>query len=179
MVFHKNLSDSKSPQVSRILLGILADLNNAVVWTVTTRPVISKSSSPDINPLAAMPRAPNTIGIIVTFIFHIFFNSLTKSRYSFLFSHSFNFNLWSDGTAKSPILQVLSFLLIIIRSDRLAEIRFLSQNPKGFCVSHSPIQILGCAYYRYYYYYWIGDIFVFTSILFVVTTTVLVLKLAL
>ena len=30
-------------QVSRILLSILADLNNAVVWIVSTSPVISKS----------------------------------------------------------------------------------------------------------------------------------------
>ena len=28
MVFHLSVSDSKSPQVSRTLLGILADLNN-------------------------------------------------------------------------------------------------------------------------------------------------------
>ena len=31
MVFHGNLNDNKSPQVSRTLLGILAVLNNAVV----------------------------------------------------------------------------------------------------------------------------------------------------
>ena len=31
MVFHWSLSDNKSPQVSRNLLGILADFNNAVV----------------------------------------------------------------------------------------------------------------------------------------------------
>ena len=38
MVFHWSLSDSKSPQVSRTLLSILAVLNNAVVWMVSTRP---------------------------------------------------------------------------------------------------------------------------------------------
>ena len=37
MVFHKSLSDSKSPQVSRTLLSILADLNNAVIWIVIGR----------------------------------------------------------------------------------------------------------------------------------------------
>ena len=31
-------SDSKSPQVSKTLLSTLADLNNAVVWMVSTRP---------------------------------------------------------------------------------------------------------------------------------------------
>ena len=36
MVFHWSLSDSKSPQVSRILLSILAVFNNAVVWMVST-----------------------------------------------------------------------------------------------------------------------------------------------
>ena len=38
MVFHWSLSDSKSPQVSRTLFNILAVLNNAVVWMVSTRP---------------------------------------------------------------------------------------------------------------------------------------------
>ena len=45
MIFHWSLSDSKFPQVSRTLLSILADVNNAVVWTVSSHPVISKSSS--------------------------------------------------------------------------------------------------------------------------------------
>ena len=34
MVFHWSLSDSKSPKVSRTLLNTLADLSDAVVWTV-------------------------------------------------------------------------------------------------------------------------------------------------
>ena len=41
MVFHWSLSDSKSPQVSRTFLSILAILSNAVVSMVTTRPAIS------------------------------------------------------------------------------------------------------------------------------------------
>ena len=43
--------------------------------------------------------------------FHVpqFFNSLARSRYLSLFLHSFNFTLWFAGTAKSTILQVLSF----------------------------------------------------------------------
>ena len=58
-VFHRSLSDSKS-QVSRTLLSILADLNNAVVWIVSTSPVISKSSSPCTNLLVTVPRAKGT-----------------------------------------------------------------------------------------------------------------------
>ena len=68
MVFHWSLSDSKSTQVSRNLLSILAVLNNAVVWMVSTRPPTSKSSSPFNNPLVTIPKAPITIGIIVTFM---------------------------------------------------------------------------------------------------------------
>ena len=73
MVFHESLSDSKSPQVSRTLLSILAVLNNVVAWMVPTRPPTSKSSSSFNNPLVTVPKAPITIGIIVTFMFHIFF----------------------------------------------------------------------------------------------------------
>ena len=41
MVSHWSLIDNKSSQISRTLLSILADLNNAVVWMVSTDPVIS------------------------------------------------------------------------------------------------------------------------------------------
>ena len=44
MVFHWILSDSKSPQVFRTLLSILAVLNYVIVWMVSTRPPSSKSS---------------------------------------------------------------------------------------------------------------------------------------
>ena len=114
MVFHWSLSDSKSPQVSRTLLSILAVLNNAVVWMVSTRPPTSKSSSPLSNPLVTVPNAPITIGIIVTRMFHSFFSSLARSRSFSFFSHSFSFILWCAGTAKLTILQVPFFLLIII-----------------------------------------------------------------
>ena len=106
MVFHLSLSDSKSPQVSRTLLSILADLNNAVVWIVTTLLLTFTSSSCRINPLMTMPRGPIIIGVAVTFLLHSFFNSLARSRYLYLFSFSFNFTVWSAGTAKSTIWQV-------------------------------------------------------------------------
>ena len=78
MVFHWSLSVSKSSQVSRTLLSILAVLNNAVVWMVSTRLSTSKSSSPFSNPSVTVPNAPITIGIIVTCMFHSFFNPLKK-----------------------------------------------------------------------------------------------------
>ena len=79
MVFHWSLSDSKSPQVSRTLLSILADLNNVVVWMVSTRPLISKPSSPFNNPSVTVPKAPIIIGINIAFMFHSFFQFPSRS----------------------------------------------------------------------------------------------------
>ena len=38
MVFHRILNDSKFPLVSRTLLSILTDFNNAGLWMVSTCP---------------------------------------------------------------------------------------------------------------------------------------------
>ena len=183
MVFRWSLSDSKSPQVSRTLLSILAALNNAVVWMVSIRPPTSKSSSPFSNPLVTVPNALITIGIIVTCMFHSFFNSLARSRYLSFFSHSFSFILWSAGTAKSTILQVLFFsffffffffLLIIIKSGLLAGIRWsvcMLKSHRSLCVAFSRTVAGLCIYHLlvwsnlnyYYYYYYITPSEFFTS----------------
>ena len=142
MVFHWSLSDSHSPQVSRTLFSILAVLNNAVVWIVSTRPPTSQSSTPFNNPLVTTPKAPITIGIIATFMFHSFFKSLARSRYLSLFSHSFSLIVCSAWTAKSTILQIFSFLLIIIRPGLLAEIKWsvcISKSHRSLCVSFTGI----------------------------------------
>ena len=55
-------------QVSRTRLRILAVLSNAVIWIVSTRPPTSKSSRSFNNPLVIVPKAPITIGTIVTFM---------------------------------------------------------------------------------------------------------------
>ena len=99
---------------------------------VSTQPPTSKSSGPFNNPLVIVPKAPITIGIIVTFMFHSFFNSLARSRYLSLFSHSFSFILWSVGTAKSINLQISFFvvdyykviLLLLIRDFHLSVSRW-------------------------------------------------------
>ena len=109
---------------------------------VSTRPVISKSFGPFSYPLAAVSKAPITIGIIVTFILHSFFSSLASTRYLFLLSLSLNFTLWSTGTAKFTILQFLFFLLIIIRSGCLAEIKWsvsTSKSDRSLFVSFSRV----------------------------------------
>ena len=150
MVFQCGLSDSKSPQVSRNILSILADLDDAVVLMVFTRPHISKSSSPCINPLVTVVRAVISCGIIVTYILHsFFFQSPSKVRVFILFSLSLNFTLWSVGTAKSTICKFFFFccwlLLNLVVWPRLSDL-FVSQNIKGYRRSHFPGHILGCAY---------------------------------
>ena len=104
-------------------------------------PLARQISSHFNNPLVTVTKAPITIGIIVTFMFHsFFFHSLARSRYLSLFSHSFSFILGSAGTAKSTILQIFFFffLLIIIRSGLLAKIRFsvcMLKSHRSLCVS--------------------------------------------
>ena len=82
MIFHGSLSDGKSPQVSRTLLSIQADLNNAGVWIVCNRVLISNYSSPFTNPSVTVPSAPITMGITVIFMFHRF--SVPGTYLSFL-----------------------------------------------------------------------------------------------
>ena len=144
MVFHWRLSDSKSPQVSRPILSILAVFINAVVWMVSTQPPTSKSSWPFNNSLVTVPKAPITIGIIVTLIFHSFFNSLARSRYLSLFQF---YSVVSRDSKVHNFADVL-ILLIIIRSGLLAEIRWsvcISKSNRSLCVSFSR-KVLGCAY---------------------------------
>ena len=80
MVFYWKLSDNKLFffQVSWTLLTDLADLKNAVVWMISVRPLISKSSRLCSNPLVTVPSVLITIRVTVTFMFHSF---LARSRY--------------------------------------------------------------------------------------------------
>ena len=111
MVFHWSLSDSKSLQVFKTLLSILANLSNLIVWVASPHPLIFKSSCPKNYSLMTLLSTPITIGINVTLMFHSSFSSLAKSWYLSLFSFSFSFTLWSAGTAKSTIRQVLFFVV--------------------------------------------------------------------
>ena len=100
VISHWSLSDNKSPQVPRILISILVDLNNTVVYMVCTSPFIFKSSSSFINPLGIFPSAPVAFGISVTFMFYGFFKSLARSWYLSIFSLYFNLTLCYAGTSK-------------------------------------------------------------------------------
>ena len=100
---------TESLQVSRTLLSILDDINNAEVWMVSIRPVISKSSSP----FGDCTESTNYNWY--NRHFSVFFNFLERSRYLFFFSQSFNFTLLSSRTAMFSNLQDLFYFLIIIK----------------------------------------------------------------
>ena len=97
------------------------------------------------SPLVNVLSAPHTIGIILTFRFHSFFNSLASSRYLSFFSLSFSFILWLEST-------ILFFLLIAIRCGVLAEIRWsvcMSKSHWSLCVSFSRRAAGLCIYYLF------------------------------
>ena len=115
--FIPKLSYSKSPQASRTLLSILADLNKTVVLMISTHPLIFMSSRPGTKPLVTVPSTPVTICITITFMSRSFCNSLASFRYLNLFLLSFNIIVRSVGTAKFTIRQVLFFFFLTITSS--------------------------------------------------------------
>ena len=120
MVFHWNLSDNKSPQVSGDFHNILADLNNTVIWMMSIRLLIFKSSSPFTKPLSIVLSAPITIDITVTFVFHFFLVlcEILTTYLSFRFYFSFSFS----GLPKHQVHN-LPGSLFSVRSCLQAEIR--------------------------------------------------------
>ena len=138
MVFHWRLSDTKFAQVFRTLLSILVVFNNAVVWMVSTRLPTSKSSRPFNNPLVTVPKAPVTIGIIVTFMFHNF-SILQQGRGTYISFHILSALFCGQPEQQSRQFCRFSFLLlIIIRSifwPRVGD-TFVYQSPIGVCVCH-------------------------------------------
>ena len=68
------------------------------------------------------PKEPTTKGMIFTLTFHIFCNTLPKSWYFCILSFFFSSILLSPGTAKSIILQILSFLSTTTKSGPRASI---------------------------------------------------------
>ena len=152
MVFHWSLSDSMSPQVSRTLLSILAVLNNAVVWMVSTRPPTSKSFSPFNNPFLTVPNAPTTISIIVIFMFHSFFFFPSKVKVLTLLFNFFQFYSVVSRYYRVDNFASSLFLLITIRSDLLAEIWrcvCMSKFHRSLCVSFSRTDAGLCMYYLF------------------------------
>ena len=152
MVFHWSLSDSKSPQVSTTLLSILAVLNNAVVWMVSSQPPTSKSSSPFSNPLVTVLKAPITIGIIVTCMFHSFSNSQVEVLILLFTFFQFYSVVSRNSKVDNFANSLFFFLLIIIKSGLLAKIRWsvcVSKSHRSLCVSFSRTGAGLCIYHLF------------------------------
>ena len=141
MVFQWSWSDSKSPQVSRTLLSILAVLNNAVVWMESTRTPTSESSSPFNNPLANVPNAPIIIRIIVTFMFHFFFQFPSNVEVLILLFIFFQFysvvsrDSKVDNFASSCLLAEIKWSVCISKSNRSLCV-LLSKTDAWLCIYH-------------------------------------------
>ena len=147
-VFHSNvsrwfltsLSDRKFLQVSRTILSILADLNNAVVWNISTRPLIFMSSSPCTNPLMTVPRAPVHRHFHVPQFFQ-FSGKVNVLIFLFVF-----FQFYSMVNRDSKVHNSVSFFcfcfcfFIIINSGHLAEIKWFAsmlKSQRNLCISFS------------------------------------------
>ena len=130
---------------------------------VSTRPPTSKSSRLFKNPLITVARTP--IGIIVTSMFHSFFQFSSKVDVIILLFTFFQFYSvisWDskvENFANSLFFFFLFFfllllLLIIIRSGLLVEIRWsvrMSKFHRSLCESFSRTGAGLCIYYYYYF----------------------------
>ena len=151
MIFHRSLSNNRSPQVSRTLLSILTVLNNVVVWMVSTRPLIYKSSSPVDNRFVTLPKAPITIGITVTFMFHIFLQFPSKAQVLVFLFVFFQFYSVASRDSKDHNFPRVFFLLLLIFiwSGRLTEIRgsvCMSKSHRSLCLPFSRTDAGFCIY---------------------------------
>ena len=122
-------------------------------WSPLVRQ-LTKSSRPFNNPLVTVPKAPITIGTIVTFMFHSFFQFSCKVEVFILLSTFFQFYSVVSRDSKVDNLQILFFffLVIIIRSGLLAEFRgsvCLSKCHRSLCVSFSRTDAGLCIYHLF------------------------------
>ena len=118
-------NDCKSPQIFWTLSGILAVLNNAVVWVVPTRLLISKFSSPCTNPSLSLSccivffQFSSKVEVLISlFAFLQFYRVISRNRKVHNSADSLSIFCW------------LSLVLVIWpRFDP-----FLSKNPKEFII---------------------------------------------
>ena len=114
------LGDSKSPQNSRTFLRILAEFRMTVFCSATILVSIPISLSLLWRSLGVVPKAPITIGMICTLIFHNFLSSLARSWYFSSFSNSIVSTRLSYGIAKSTIRHSFFTLSLMTKSGRPA-----------------------------------------------------------
>ena len=142
LVIHKSQSDSISPQVTRTLLSILVDLNNASVRIVSILLLISNSSKLLSKLIGIVPTALTTIGITVNVIFHSFLSSLARSWYLSLFRFIL-LSLCGSQERQNPLDRKFSFFFLFFFWPGWDDV---SQNPEEFYRSHSLERVLVCAY---------------------------------
>ena len=107
---------------------------------VSTFPPTSKSSSLFNNSLVTVPKAPIMIGMTVTFMFYSFFQFTSKVEVLILLLTFFQLYLVVSQDCKVINFATPRFLLIIIRSGHLAEIRgsvCISKSHRSLCVLFS------------------------------------------
>ena len=109
----------------------------------------SKSSSPFNNPSVSVQKAVITIGVIDTFMFRSFFNTLARSSFFYHSFHILSVLFCGLPELQSPQFCRFTFLLIIIQSGRLAEIRWsvsMSKSHQSLCESFSRTGVGLCIY---------------------------------
>ena len=137
---------------------------------LSTRPPTSKSSSPFSNPLVTVPNAPITIGIIVTFMFHSFFQFPSKVDVLLLFTFFQFYSVVSrDSKVDNFAISLFFFFLIsffffffffcwlllgLVFWPKLGDLG-LCQSPIEVYVCYFLGQVLSCAYTIC----WYGQIF--------------------
>ena len=151
MIFHRSLSDSKSPQVSRTQHS---GCSQQYCHLHSLYPSANfKSSSPFNNPLVIVPKAPTRIGTIVTFTFNSFFNSLARSWYLSFFHFPSELFCGPPTQQSRQFWKCSSFVeyyKIWVFWPGLGN-PFVCRSPIGVYVCHFLGQVLG--YYHQYYYY--------------------------
>ena len=119
MVFHRSLSDSKSPLVTRTYLSILSDLN-AGIWLVSSCPLISKPASPFTKPLRIVQSAPITTGNTVPFMFHRYFKVLFIIIIVIIMEYDLSSSSCAISTAipdpLSPLLPIVHRIWQVLRA---------------------------------------------------------------
>ena len=129
MVSNCSLSDSslRRPQISKTLLCILTNLNNALVWIFLLflclpAPLSIFWGLLHEHQLQLISPSPSC---------SIIFNSLARSGYLSFFSLSFDFTLWYAWLASSQIVNFSFLLLTVSRSRGLVEIRWSVYSSKS------------------------------------------------
>ena len=104
VVSRRSLSASESPQVSRTLLSILTVFNNAVVWKLSTYPLISNSSSSFNNTLGIIPSATRRVLVYLARLF------LAMSKF-----FRVRFRLFVAWSVHTVVFRPIFFWLFLLR----------------------------------------------------------------